>query len=201
VSGWRCFVAVPIGEDLRERLRAGVERWRSQPPATELRWTDPDGWHVTLAFLGSTDPRRIPDVSAALAAVAGDVPRFEVRAGGIGTFPRPRAARVLWFRLHDGDGRLAELAARVRDAVGHTEEAEARFRPHLTLARVQNSRGVRLPPGWPDVREVPAGLLAVDGLVLYRSHLGRGPARYEPLATAPLAGAPLPAEPETVAAR
>ena len=33
---------------------------------------------------------------------------------------------------------------------------------------------------------VPAGQLAVEELVLYRSHLGSGPARYEILASAPL---------------
>jgi 2'-5' RNA ligase len=33
-------------------------------------------------------------------------------------------------------------------------------------------------------------LLRVDRVVLYRSHLGRGPARYEALAAASLGGGP-----------
>jgi len=33
---------------------------------------------------------------------------------------------------------------------------------------------------------MPAGQLAVERVVLYRSHLGAGPARYEILAAAPL---------------
>ncbi len=48
-SRWRCFVAVPIGEDLRADLLATAEAWRG---SEDLRWTDPDTWHVTLAFLG-----------------------------------------------------------------------------------------------------------------------------------------------------
>ena len=190
MSGWRCFVAVPIGDDLRERLRRAVDRWRSQPETADLRWTDPAGWHVTLAFMGSTDPEAVPALSNALASAVSDVRPFRVTAGGLGTFPRPSATRVLWYRLADADGRLADLSSRVRAAVGASEEGDQRFQAHLTLARARNGRGTRLPAGWLDRTAGPRGRLAVDHVVLYRSHLGgRSPARYEALASVQLGAA------------
>lgn len=189
MTGWRCFVAVPIGDELRERLRRAVDAWRGQPEAADLRWTDPAGWHVTLAFMGSMDPDAVPRLSDALADAVRDVPAFRLGAGGLGTFPRPAAARVLWYGLADDDGRLADLSTRVRDAVGEANGDEDRFRAHLTLARANNGRGTRLPADWPDRTAVPSGELAVDHVVLYRSYLGRGPAHYEVLATATLGGA------------
>jgi len=42
---------------------------------------------------------------------------------------------------------------------------------------------------WLATLDPPSGTLKVGGLTLFRSHLGRGPARYEVLATLPLSGA------------
>ncbi|HEX6475430.1 MAG TPA: hypothetical protein VF114_10150, partial [Candidatus Limnocylindria bacterium] len=52
---WRCFVAVPLPADLRTALSEWVSGIR-QDAALEAdwRWTDPDGWHDTLDFLGAT---------------------------------------------------------------------------------------------------------------------------------------------------
>jgi 2'-5' RNA ligase len=64
---------------------------------------------------------------------------------------------------------------------------DERFRGHLTLARARDRFGTDA-GGLVDV-PVPTSRLVVDRLVLYRSHLGRGPARYEALASGELRGA------------
>jgi RNA 2',3'-cyclic 3'-phosphodiesterase len=185
---WRCFVAVPISERLQAELASMVADLRADPELDAAwRWTDVAGWHLTLAFLGATDPARVPQLSEALAGAARGMERFRVRSGGLGVFPSRRAARVLWYGVDDAQGRLREAARIVRTELGI--DPEQRFRPHLTLARARDPRGA-------DAAEIaaaasPAGEIEVDRAVLYRSHLGRGPARYETLATVPF-GAPLP---------
>ncbi len=67
-------------------------------------------------------------------------------------------------------------------------DAIRRLRAHLTLGRSRVRRGEPLDP-WLATRTFPPTELAVDDVVLYRSHLGRGPARYEELARLPLGGA------------
>lgn len=178
MNDWRCFVAVPLGEQLRAALSSAVAAWRESPGTDDLRWTDASGWHATLAFLGRTDPARLPSLADALTEVAAQFPPFTLTTGGVGGFPSSRAPRVVWYGIADPEGRLAALASAVRDAIGLVDDQP--FRAHLTLARArgQGRVSVDLPTS------APAGMLRVDELVLYRSLLGDGPARYEPLATA-----------------
>lgn len=188
---WRCFVAVPLPDELRGALAATVQAWRDDAIAGQLRWTAPEGWHLTLAFLGSTDPGAVPDLLEALGPVAEATPPFAIGAGGLGTFPGPRRARVLWYALADGDGALARLAAAVGAALAPLAPGldESRpFRGHVTLARARSERGVDL-QAWLEQQRVATGSVPVDRLVLYRSHLGGGPARYEALGSVTLAGA------------
>jgi 2'-5' RNA ligase len=182
---WRCFVAVPLGEELRSRLRTAVLELRAGAPeaAEQLRWTEPDGWHLTLAFLGSVAQQQIDGIERAIERVAAAYPPFEVSSGGLGGFPSRHRLRVLWYGLADHSAELGELARATQLALGVDDGSP--FRAHLTLARARAERGIALPETIWEMT-VPSGQIAVDRLVLYRSHLGRGPARYEPLAEARL---------------
>jgi len=181
---WRCFVGVPIGEPLRDELRTAVSGLRDGTAAADdLRWTDPEAWHLTLAFLGPTAASEVPRLAQAIVDVAGEHAPFSIGTGGLGAFPSRRDVRILWYGLADRSRRLAELAVAVRLAVGC--ETSSPFRAHLTLARAKGDRGVAVPAGtWKTL--MPLGQVAIEELILYRSHLGPGPARYEALAAAPL---------------
>jgi RNA 2',3'-cyclic 3'-phosphodiesterase len=177
---WRCFVAVPIGDELRADLRAAVDALRGDPDLAGLRWSEPDSWHVTLAFLGSVEADLAPGLISTIGEVAADHGPMRLATGGLGAFPSAGRARVAWYGVADPDGRLAALARDVRDALGVEGSA---FRAHVTLARARHEpvpvRGLL-------ERVSPSGVLVVDHVDLMRSHLGRGPARYERLATAAL---------------
>jgi RNA 2',3'-cyclic 3'-phosphodiesterase len=184
---WRCFVAVPISDRLRSELAAAVDAWRLEPDAPNLRWTDAGGWHVTLAFLGQVPPTLIAPIEAALNPVAARAASSRVAGGGLGAFPSRNRARVVWYRIEDPEERLADLASGVRLAlepfVPRLAE-ESSFRPHLTLARAREQRGLPL-ADWLAGHKAPAESIEVDRVVVYRSHLGRGPAQYEPLISLP----------------
>jgi 2'-5' RNA ligase len=182
---WRCFVGVPIGEPLNADLNAalGGLQAAASAEADDLRWIDPRERHLTLAFLGPTASAEVPRLIAAMGDVASNHAPFAIPTGGLGAFPSRREVRILWYGLADRSRRLAELAIAVRIAVDC--ETASPFRAHLTLARARGDRGVTLPASTWKV-PMPAGSLAVEQLVLYRSHLSAGPASYEILATAPL---------------
>jgi len=182
---WRCFVAVPITEQLRHELGAAVATLRAANPAADeaFRWSEPEGWHVTLAFLGPVAAAEVPLRAETLRkAVAGTAP-FVVTGGGLGAFPSPRRARVVWYRIGDPERRLSAVARAVRRAFDLDDSGP--FRAHLTLARSRAERGVILDPGLLGA-DLPTADIPVDAITLYRSHLGRGPARYEALAEVPL---------------
>jgi 2'-5' RNA ligase len=181
-------VAVPLPIALRERLARWVAAVRSTHDLdAEWRWTDPEGWHLTLAFLGATQPDAAAAILDRLARVLAETDGFAVVAGGLGSFPSHRQARVLWYGVQDGDGRLAELAARVRVASGTQDET--RFRPHVTLARARDRLGATVPLLPLDT--LPAGEVPVAGVALMRSHLGAGPAPNESIGVVPRRRAPV----------
>jgi 2'-5' RNA ligase len=188
---WRCFVAVPVPAPLRASLAGAVNRWRAEVDAPNLRWTDPAGWHVTLAFLGWQDSSFVPTVLDAIRAPVGEGAPTTLDGGTLGAFPTARRARVVWYGISDPGDHLASLAARVRSALTPLVPRladESEFRAHLTLARARDDRGANL-SGWLEGHAAPAGTLPVDRVVLYRSHLGgRGPARYEELESLALGG-------------
>ena len=178
---WRCFVAVPIGGGLRADLARAVHGWGD---LEGLRWTDPEAWHVTLAFLGSVEAGRVPEVAGRLRVVAEQHAPMSLATGGLGAFPSPARARVAWYGVDDADGRMARLAADVVQALGL--EAAQPYRPHLTLARARR-QPVDL-RSWLASASAPGGRLFVDRVELMRSHTGKNAARYETLETIALGG-------------
>jgi 2'-5' RNA ligase len=179
---WRLFVAVPLGEELRAALAASLEAWSARPDLDGLRWTDPSAWHVTLHFLGATDPSEAERIGADLARVAAAHEPMRLATGGLGGFPSAGRARVAWYGVADAERRLRRLMADVRLALAPDEAG--RFRAHVTLARAR-SEPVDL-RGWIASADPPEGRLEVGEMLLVRSHVGRRPARYETLASLPL---------------
>ena len=100
--------------------------------------------------------------------------------------PQPRRATVLWIGVEEGVGEVRALAAEIEQAARRAGFAaeEKRFSPHLTLSRIQPPQDVSAL-----VERVPAfrARVPVDAAVLFRSHLGGGPPRYEVLERFPLA--------------
>jgi len=175
----RLFLGVPVTEAIRSGLRAHLEG--EDLPG---RIVSPERWHLTLRFLGDTPPDALERLREALSAedLGG---RTTLAFDRLGAFPRADRASVLWLGVGEGAQALRALAGKAEAAAqraGFPAEARA-FAPHLTLARIRPPRDVgplveRVPPF---TEEMP-----VDAVVLFRSHLGRGPVRYEEMERFPL---------------
>lgn len=176
----RLFVAIDVPEDVKGRLDEAMASFRRPIPG--VRWTRVEGWHATLKFLGRTPPGIVEEVRAAVASVAARNRSFETRLTGVGVFPTPLRARVLWIGLADEERRLSRISKSLDEALAPHYVAEKREpRPHLTLARLEPPRDVEdLIPGVLDVRAESASF-PVDRLVLYRSQLSPRGASYEAL--------------------
>jgi len=190
----RLFVAVPIPAPIAARVGSMVASVREAlgRDGERVRWVQMEGLHVTLRFLGPTPPDRVDSVGAAVERTASVSPgRFEIRFGGAGAFPDPTRPRALWLGIRHGATELGSLASTLRQELLADGWAldERSFRPHLTIARTDGvhaaaDAGHRLVAA---AAELDLGFEA-DRIVLYRSHLGRGPARYEVLRSAALGG-------------
>ncbi len=189
----RLFFAVPVPDDARARVGELIARVQASvgDGTARIRWVRVDGLHLTLRFLGPTPEDRVPPLEAAADALASAGTPFEVVLTGGGAFPSLVRPRSLWVGVHEGADRLAKLAEGLTAAAGECGLVlDTRpFTPHLTIARTD---GVRLGPAAAHALQAAADDLDVrfnvDRLVLFRSILGGGPARYEPLHEARLGG-------------
>jgi 2'-5' RNA ligase len=155
---------------------------RARPDGDAVRWVRPEGYHVTLRFLGNVPTAEVPALAKSVeGALAGSL-RFSVTLGATHAFPSARQPRVVVIQLEPA-APLAALAERVEAGVvaAGLPAEKRRFRAHLTLGRV---RGRRLPALAGPVAD--AGALEVGEVVLFQSDLGADGSRYTPLAQLPL---------------
>ncbi|WP_426243109.1 RNA 2',3'-cyclic phosphodiesterase [Nocardioides sp. LHG3406-4] len=188
----RMFAAAVPPDDVVEDLDDFLSARRAAAP---FRWTLPEHWHVTLAFMAQVPDRSLDDLSDRLTRATAKRTAMTVRVAGGGAFPHPDRGRVLVAGLELDGGpddveELRRLAVGARAAAGKagaTVDGQ-RFHPHLTLARLGHpdnlTRWVRLLDGY----RGPAWSL--DEIALVASYLGEGPRklpRYEVVETFRLA--------------
>ena len=185
------FVAVVPPDEALDHLDEFLDLRRD---AADFRWTLREHLHVTVAFLADVPDRTVDDLEARLERAAKRRTSFRTALAGGGAFPNVGRARVLWAGLElDEPGRveMARLATGARAAASKAGIAVdgARFKPHVTVARLkhpqESSPWVRLL----DAYRGPAW--TVERVTLVASYLGEGPRkrpRYETVASYPLRG-------------
>ncbi|MEU9891511.1 RNA 2',3'-cyclic phosphodiesterase [Sphaerisporangium sp. NPDC051011] len=184
----RLFVALsPCPEALAE-VSAAVEPHVEQWPG--LRWTAPETWHLTLAFLGEVPETALRGLRTRLARAARRYPPMTLAFQGAGAFPSARRARVVWLGVEGGGAVLSRLAASVAAAgrrAGAAYEEKKPYHPHLTLARARPREGLDVTPLTAVLKEFAGTSWRADAVHLMRSHPGPK-VRYEPVGCWPLGG-------------
>lgn len=136
----RAFVAIDIPEAIQAGLAAVRDRLKSA--GVEAAWSQPRGLHLTLKFLGEVDEELTPGILQALDLALSGAKRLRLSIEGVGTFPNPASARVVWAGIAGDVGRLATLQAAVEQTVVGVGLARDNkpYVPHLTLGRIKRIR-------------------------------------------------------------
>ncbi len=185
------FVAVVPPDDALDHLDEFLEPRRG---AADFRWTVRDQLHLTVAFLAQVPDRALDDLLDRLERAAKRRTTFTTAVAGGGAFPNAGRARVLWAGLDLDDAGRTEMSrlatgARAAASKAGVEVDGARFKPHVTVARLRHpqeaSSWVRLLGGY----RGPSW--QVGEIELIASFLGEGPRnrpRHERLASFALGG-------------
>lgn len=176
-DAFRLFTAVPLPHQLQTALSDWGAANKGDYPFQ--KWAHKKDLHITLFFMGETEPGRLPKIQSALRECAASYSPFRLSLGSIGTFGPPAAPSILWTGL---EGNLERLKALQREVMhelvklGFVQENKS-YRPHITVAR--RYKGT-IP--WTQARDkiqAPFPLQGTEwtcnGFTLYRSHLGRSP--------------------------
>lgn len=168
----RMFIALPLPEAVKEDLAEFLEP--RQEAGSDFRWTGPEQWHLTLAFLPQVTDRHADELLERLSRATSRRTPLTLRLAGAGAFPNAAAAKVIWAGVeHDGQ-ELMRLAGGVRAgaAKSGTTVGPGRFHPHLTLARLGPPQDVTR---WLRTLDGYAGpSWQADEVALIASYLGQG---------------------------
>ena len=136
----RSFIAIELPDEIKQGMAEIQGRLKGQ--GVDAGWTRLEGIHLTLKFLGEVPGSKAPEIRAALAKAVVGCSGFRLEVAGVGTFPEPKNARVVWIGVSDENGKLGNLQIAVEEAMANLGfEKEARkFTPHLTLGRIRYIR-------------------------------------------------------------
>ena len=205
----RTFIAIPLEDAANDAL----DEWlRKNQLAKKMRIVSRGNRHITLKFLGEIKPEMTEDLAKVLQDLAEKI-RHGILPGaprtmlqGFGFFPNAQRPRVFW--LGTGEGLLTGRERPERDWMSRSSEGREWFQavfaelenalcglgfsredrpyfPHITLSRlrgdfVSDSGAVR------QIQNEIVTEFIPRRIVLYRSRLGGGEARYDALADFPL---------------
>jgi 2'-5' RNA ligase len=185
---------VPLPDDVREAIRPVRDAVQAAvgDGHARIRWVRIESLHLTLRFLGPTALELGEALGRAADAVGASAAPFEVRIAGAGSFPEQGLPRTLWLGIDAGGEGLAALADRLArmDVEGVERGRDDRpFSAHMTIARTDGLRlGGDAARALREATGNQAWSFTADRIVLYRSHLGEGPAWYEPIHETRLGG-------------
>jgi 2'-5' RNA ligase len=168
----RSFVAVPLPETIQAGIFAAAQELARALP--EVKWSRKvENLHITVKFLGSIEEAKLPALAGELAQALAPVPRFRLELRGMGAFPSPRKANVVWAGVDDvarGLAAVAEAVESVGERFGVAPEQRA-FTGHVTVGR-SKGRGVDARAALETFGARAFGGTTVDEVHLYESRLG-----------------------------
>jgi 2'-5' RNA ligase len=129
----RLFVAIEISSEIRNALALFLKELRGVAPLA--KWVRAENLHVTLKFLGETEPAKVSAINNTLGTIRSEQP-ITLEFRGLGFFPNEKRPRIFWAGIESSlslkilaeeiDQKLHQLGFQIEDRP---------FAPHLTLAR------------------------------------------------------------------
>jgi 2'-5' RNA ligase len=182
----RVFIAVKV-EPGGELLRMFTSL-KALLGAENIKWVDPANIHLTLAFLGDTEEKRIKILSGMLKKKCNGFGPFDFVLAGLGVFKNFRDPRVLWVGIRSTE-RLIQLNNIIAEGLklNGFEIEERQFKPHLTLGRVKSLKDTEnLKILLESYRDVQFQTVRINEVILFESILSQTGPIYKSLGNFPL---------------
>lgn len=182
----RAFIALDLPDGIRHYLRTISATMQERLAGMPIGWMPVENIHLTLKFLGNISEQNADNIGRILDDLAPKFSPLELSVGGVGAFPNPKRARVLWVGVAAAEA-LLDLQQEIErgcQSLGYPAERRP-FSAHLTLGRVQRDASHK------EVQQIARGLqtqdfdrrerVFVDELALFRSELSPEGAVYSAL--------------------
>ncbi|MEK7275219.1 MAG: RNA 2',3'-cyclic phosphodiesterase, partial [Candidatus Desantisbacteria bacterium] len=136
----RTFIAIPINDDLKDGLKQVQENLRLA--GADVKWTAPEGMHLTLKFLGNVKVSQINGICKAVSEIAGNFLPFSISLSSTGAFPNVNCPQIIWVGIGEGKEIICEINHKTEDRLAMLGfKRDKKFSPHLTIGRMRGLKG------------------------------------------------------------
>ena len=164
----RAFIAFPLPPEIKEKLSAAQLHFKSCD--LQAKWVNPENAHLTLKFLGEIDEETVEAVGSTLQRIAQKYKPVTVSLTKFGFFPQEKNPRVL-FIATDKEEPLQKIAYDIEAEASRLGfNKEARFRSHITLARLKSKKNLECLKSKMEQTKL-SGTFTIGEIVLFRSRL------------------------------
>lgn len=174
----RLFVAVPVPEDMKEKLAEVQEKIAK---ISDAKLVEPENLHFTVKFLGEVNEKKTREIMKTLEKSCRNFSPFDISIAGVSAFPSRNYARVIWISVTEGFQELESLINAVDEELSHMGfDKDKEHIPHLTLARVRSGmNNAELITLLKILEKTEIGKMKVNEVKLMKSILSRSGIVYE----------------------
>jgi len=171
----RLFVALEIPEPLIKTMGKAAEKLGLP---SEIRFLRPEGWHITLLFLGEQDDEDITRVTSAVKETAFEFECPEIVLEKFSLAPPGKKPKMIWLET---DAKTSSALSEIKDVLEDKladngvrfQREHRKFNGHVTLARFPE-----LPAGASIINNKAGWGFTAQKLELVESVLKRSGAEY-----------------------
>ncbi len=133
----RIFIALKT--EAGPELQRTMATFRSLLGTEKIKWTDTGNIHLTFAFLGDTEEKKLRPLAIMLEKQCRGFGEFSFQLKGTGVFKSFRDPRVIWIGVEPSD-KLIKLNEQIVTGLKETgfPVEERQFRPHITIGRIKS---------------------------------------------------------------
>jgi len=133
----RTFLALPLPGDVRKYVYQFPHHILDT--RDKINWVKRTNIHITLSYLGDTDPDLIEDQAKDINALVESYEPIQMATDDTGVYPHANDARVLWIGASPFSNALNSLRKDLHNILGrHGYRVDNRkFQPHITVGRVK----------------------------------------------------------------
>lgn len=141
----RLFLSLNPAENIISELALIQRELKSLYPSGNIRWEEPDKFHLTLRFLGDVNEIDVEPLSETLQRLKFGFELILFEAQRVGFFPETKFPNVIYAGFKES-GNNSDVLVGFIDRIIHNfgVKPEKRFIPHITLGRFNRSKRVKI---------------------------------------------------------
>lgn len=136
----RSFIAINLPNQVKDYIQKIIRELNEQNQRADIKWSEKENLHLTLAFLGDVAEDKISLLAKQLKQNL-TFKKFNAELGVLGAFPSAAQPRVIKLSVIAKDADLTEIYKKICETLFDFKIPidQRLFSAHITLVRMKNS--------------------------------------------------------------